>query len=80
MLVALALFGIAMLSCVLCSAHRPAPSPTLACLERYKEVIVLLQAGNDLEARAHAVLIPCEHVRIQALRLIERSRPLGLSA
>ena len=76
MLVALALFGVAMLSCALYSAHRPADPPTLACLERYKEVIVLLQAGNDLEARAHAVLIACEHVRIQALRLIERSRPL----
>jgi hypothetical protein len=76
MLVALALFGIAMLSCALCSVRRPCPPPTLACLERYKEIIVLLQAGNDLEARAHAVLIPCEHVRIQALRLIERSRPL----
>jgi hypothetical protein len=76
MLVALALFGVAMLSCALCSTHRPFHPPTLACLERYKEVIVLLQAGNDLEARAHAVLIPCEHVRIQALRLVERSRPL----
>jgi hypothetical protein len=76
MLVALALFGITMLSCALYSTHRPSHPPTLACLERYKEVIVLLQAGNDLEARAHAVLIPCEHVRIQALRLVERSRPL----
>ena len=76
MLVALALLGIVMSTCALCSASRPSPPPTLACLERYKEIIVLLQAGNDLEARAHAVLIHCEHVRIQALRLIERSRPL----
>jgi hypothetical protein len=77
MLIALALLGFIMSTCALCSASRPAPPPTLACLERYKEILVLLQAGNALEARAHAVLIHCEHVRIQALRLIERSRPLA---
>jgi hypothetical protein len=76
MLIALALLGIVMSTCALYSASRPTPPPPLACLERYKEIIVLLQAGNALEARAHAVLIHCEHVRIQALRLIERSRPL----
>lgn len=80
MLVALALIGVAMLSCTACSTRRLAPPPPAACLERYKEVIVLLQAGETLEARSRSVLIHCEHVRIQALRLVERSRPLALQA
>jgi hypothetical protein len=65
-----------MLSCTACSARRQSPPFTPACLERYQEIIVLLQAGESLEARSQSVLIRCEHVRIQALRLVERSRPL----
>jgi hypothetical protein len=47
-------------------------------LERLKKVTVLLQASQTLEARAQAMLINCEHIRIQALILIERSQPVRL--
>ena len=75
MLLSVALLGVAMLTCTLCSVPRRAAQPTAGCLNHYKEVIVLLQGGQKLEARARAMLIRCEHVRIQALTLIERSRP-----
>jgi hypothetical protein len=75
MILALIVIGAVMLTwCATCSGSRQAP--TNLCLERYKEVAVLLQAGQTLEARARAVLINCELVRIQALKLVERSRPI----
>src|SRR5207249_2880691 len=66
--------------CSFCTGRRRALSPTPECLDHYKEVIVLLQSGAGLEARARAALICCEHVRIQALKLVDRSRPLMPSA
>jgi hypothetical protein len=77
MILALALFGASMLALCTCSARRRAAPPSSACLENYKEVLVLLQAGEALQAQARAALIHCEHFRAQALKLTERSRPLG---
>jgi hypothetical protein len=37
--------------------------------------MVLLQAGQKLEALAQAALIRCEHVRAEAIKLVERSQP-----
>jgi hypothetical protein len=76
MVSALLTLGVAMATCYLCFQKRPAssPSPEPECLEAFKEVMVLLQAGNKAEALARAVLIRCEHVRVQALKLVERSR------
>jgi hypothetical protein len=77
MTLALVLLGVAMLLCAhLLAAGNLAALPTSECLEQYKEVLVLLQAGEGLQARARAALIRCEHVRIQALKLAERTRPL----
>jgi hypothetical protein len=73
-LIALALLGAAMLTCTTSSARRSVQRPTPLCLEQFKEVAVLLQAGQPLEARARAVLIRSEQARSQALKLIEHSR------
>ncbi len=77
MLLALALIGVTMLALCSCSARRRAAPPSSACLDHYKEVLVLLQAGESLEAQARAALIRCEHFRAQALKLAERTRHLG---
>ncbi|MCI0455370.1 MAG: hypothetical protein L0Z62_00130 [Gemmataceae bacterium] len=73
-LLALCLLGIIVLLSTLRSAPRSA-SHTPLCLERYTQVVVLLQAGQKLEALAQAALIHCEHVRAEAIKLVERSRP-----
>jgi hypothetical protein len=77
MVIALVALGALMLTCYLCVQKRPAtsPAPEPQCLEALKEVMVLLQAGDKAEALARAVQIRCEHVRVQALKLVERSRP-----
>ena len=56
--------------------RRSIPLSSNQCLERFKNVTVLLQASQTLEARSQAMLISCEHIRIQALVLIERSQPV----
>jgi hypothetical protein len=75
MTLALALVGASLLACSLCGARRWATAPSPCCLDHYKEVLVLLQAGEALQAQARAALIRCEHVRAQALKLAEHSRP-----
>jgi hypothetical protein len=65
-------------TCTLCVTRRllsAAPDPP--CTRAYEEVIVLLQAGRKPEALTRAVLIRCEHMRSEALKLVERSRHLA---
>jgi hypothetical protein len=77
MVIALLALGALMLTCYVCGPKRPSASPTPEpqCLEALKEVMVFLQAGDKAEALARAVQIRCEHFRVQALKLVERSRP-----
>jgi hypothetical protein len=76
MVLALLALGVAMVTCYLCAQKRTAaPAPAPQCLEAFKEVMVFLQAGDKSEALARAVQIRCEHVRVQALKLVERSCP-----
>ncbi len=49
------------------------------CTERYDLVAELLQRDRKEAARAEALKIDCEHVRIRAFVLIERSAPIATS-
>jgi hypothetical protein len=65
-------------NCSFCAArrHLVLQLPEPQCRMAYGEVIALLQAGQKCEARRHAALIRCDHMRSEALKLVERSRPL----
>jgi hypothetical protein len=66
-----------MLSCSLCATRRVLSAPPEPpCGKAYAEVISLLQAGRKPEALTRAALIRCEHMRSEALKLVERSRYL----
>jgi hypothetical protein len=70
-----------MLACQLCATHRgplaPADPP---CARAFEDIVGLLQAARKREALARAALIRCEHMRSEALKLVERSRHLSRAA
>jgi hypothetical protein len=67
-----------MLTCSLCANRRVLSAPPEPpCGRAYAEVIVLLQDGRKPEALTRAALIRCEHMRSEALKLVERSRYLS---
>jgi hypothetical protein len=76
---ALALLCVSVLACAAWGGRPVARTrgPATLCLEHYKEVVVLLQAGRKWEAQARALLIRCAHLRAQALGLCQRSRPVA---